>query len=406
MKSIQNFLDLYPKRNSRLVYSAGINCFFEFIYGFKKEGKKVTESERKQFEKLAEQYFSEGRDIPDDLLRFSAYLHTKPPKTAKSYMAGVKEYLGYNDVELTTRESKQIRLKLPRGGVRTVEKDMTPDVIKKVTGHMDIKGRALVLTLASSGMRIGEALQITLNDVDLKSNPPTITIRGEYTKTGEQRFTFINKEARESIDEWLKVRNTYIHNACNKTNGLVQGNYAKPKNKDDNRLFPFSEGVVSRFWDLALQRAVMYSVDNGTNRVQLHIHQLRKFFRSQLALGCPVDIVEGLMGHEGYLSEAYRRYTRVQMAEHYLKHEHLLYIHSPIDAQTVVELRSKVAELTTELHKMKKSNEELTSEVHDATKEITYTPDIIKTLMEENKRQKEEFELFKSEIIKRMSEKE
>jgi len=40
----------------------------------------------------------------------------------------------------------------------------------------------------------------------------------------------------------------------------------------------------------------------------------------------PVDIVEALMGHEGYLTEVYRRYTERQMTEYYLKGEHLLTI--------------------------------------------------------------------------------
>jgi len=45
----------------------------------------------------------------------------------------------------------------------------------------------------------------------------------------------------------------------------------------------------------------------------------------------------------------------------------------------------------------------LTSEVHDSHKEINDRPDVLKAVMDENKRLKEEFELFKLEIIKRMS---
>jgi hypothetical protein len=48
---------------------------------------------------------------------------------------------------------------------------------------------------------------------------------------------------------------------------------------------------------------------------------LRKFFSSQMRLVVPVDIVEGLMGHSGYLSDAYRRYTRKQVEEFYRKGE-------------------------------------------------------------------------------------
>jgi FtsZ-binding cell division protein ZapB len=66
------------------------------------------------------------------------------------------------------------------------------------------------------------------------------------------------------------------------------------------------------------------SNDKSTKRKTLRIHQMRKFFRTQL--GDKVDKVEALMGHEGYLTNAYRRYTNKQLAEYYLKNERLLYI--------------------------------------------------------------------------------
>ncbi|MCZ7401225.1 MAG: hypothetical protein O8C61_03285 [Candidatus Methanoperedens sp.] len=97
---------------------------------------------------------------------------------------------------------------------------------------------------------------------------------------------------------------------------------AKTKMVKDDRVFPFTQGTAEQMWNNALVNSGLLSVDKGTNRKQLRMHQLRKFFRSQLALGCPVDIVEALMGHEGYLTEAYRRYTKAQMAEYYQKNEH------------------------------------------------------------------------------------
>ena len=56
-----------------------------------------------------------------------------------------------------------------------------------------------------------------------------------------------------------------------------------------------------------------------------------------------MDVVEGLMGHEGYLTDAYRRYTQAQMAEYYLKHESLLHIHKSED---VAKIQTEVADLT------------------------------------------------------------
>ena len=54
-------------------------------------------------------------------------------------------------------------------------------------------------------MRIGEALQLELDDLNLNSYPAKIYIRGEYTKSGNPRIAFIFSEAKEAVEEWLKI---------------------------------------------------------------------------------------------------------------------------------------------------------------------------------------------------------
>lgn len=163
------------------------------MYNFKRSGRGATPDEVKRFEDYARQYFTEKRDQTDDVMRFAAHLHNKPPHTAKSYIIGIKEFLGYNGIEFTQRQLKAIRLKQPKGNSMTVEMDMDTATIRTIISHMDIKGRALSLTLASGGMRIGEALLLKLDedgkpskhsDVNLESNPPIITIRGKNNKGG------------------------------------------------------------------------------------------------------------------------------------------------------------------------------------------------------------------------------
>jgi len=163
--------------------------------------------------------------------------------------------------------------------------------------HMDLKGKALFLTLASSGMRIGESLSLTLNDIDLEHDPVSIQIRGENTKTGEQRFTFISSEAKEALIEWLKVRGAYMEQAHYKNAGFLACGFSgpRPNPEEDNRIFPFAMKTAQDTWRLAIKSAGLRERDPATGRYSLHIHQLRKFFRSQLALAVPVDIVEMLM---------------------------------------------------------------------------------------------------------------
>jgi len=44
-----------------------------------------------------------------------------------------------------------------------------------------------------------------------------------------------------------------------------------------------------------------FEYNNGLKRFAVHPHVLRKFFRTKMGSVIPVDVVEALMGHEGYL---------------------------------------------------------------------------------------------------------
>jgi len=359
MKSLNEFLALYSAKSTRNVYKAGITLFLETVYRVKRSEVDINS--------LSARYLTEDRDYMEDLLRFAVSLQDRPPITAKAYFAGVKEFLAANDIELTRRQIKTITNRLPKGNARTVERDMDVETLRKILAHMDIKGKALVMVLASSGMRIGEALQITLDDLDLGGDgrsPPMVRVRGEYTKTGMQRVTFLSREAREALSEWLKVRDSYLASAQHRNNGLVGRGIGKTKSLDDHRVFPFSMGVVDQMWTNALSKAGLLTRDSSTGRKQLRIHQLRKFFRSQLALKVPVDIVEYLMGHSGYLTDAYRRYTNRQLAEFYQKGEHLLYINIPQDIQKIQ------SEFREDLDKNRKIVEDLTVKNADLDKKV------------------------------------
>jgi integrase len=250
--------------------------------------------------------------------------------TARQTFIRVKEFFNYYNKELSSKELKFLRNKLPKGNARTMEKDRDIETIRTILQHLDVKGRALVLVLASSGMRMNEALSITLDDIDLSSKPACLAVRGATTKTGDTRITFISTEASQAVTEWLKVRANYIRSSANRNNGLVKsGRGAEKTSDDDGRLFPFSDQNASAIWDVALVKAGLLSRDKTTNRNQLHYHQFRKYFISQLSLVVSKEIAEMLAGHNGYLTGAYRRYTRKQLAEEYLKGEHVLTIQAP-----------------------------------------------------------------------------
>jgi len=328
-KTINEFLSYYANKSTKTVRRSGLLAFIEFVSGNKRTGlfirKDDFQNQIVEFEQYLKEYMSiENRDYNDDIIKFAVNMNSKkiPPHTAKSYLASVKEYFGQCDIEFSSKQLKDIRNKSPKGGSRTEEDDLTKDIIKQILQYTDVRGRALFLTLISTGARIGEVLQLNLNDLNIKDGKiisPTVLIRGQNTKTGEQRHTFLNKEAIKTIESYLQVREKLRETTLKRTTRSNSEEYK-------NRLFPFSTATALLIFSFALKTAGLEKFSSSVNRRTFHIHMFRKYFSSQLSVNCPREMVEEIMGHDGYLSSSYRRYTREQMYEYYQAAEHNLYI--------------------------------------------------------------------------------
>jgi integrase len=341
MMSIQDFIAELRTKSTKATYQAGIYAFLDWKYGKQRIGRCISKDEMPKYEGLASDYLSKKNNYAEDLRHYAASMQDIAPTTARARMSGIKEYLFFNDIEFSEKNKRQIKSRMPKGGARTVERDLDHNTLQIILNHSDVKGRALILTLASSGMRIGECLQLRVSDINFAVVPAEVNIRQEITKTRRTRVTFLSREAVAALREWLKVRAAYLGSAQNRNAGFIAQGIGSVKSASDPRLFPFDSHVAQQMWRTALKNAGLLSADESTRRQQLHYHQLRKFFRSQLALTCPVDIVEALMGHEGYLTAAYRRYTREQMAEYYLKSEGMVTLQIPSKEITRVETEIK-----------------------------------------------------------------
>ncbi|MCD6264078.1 tyrosine-type recombinase/integrase [Candidatus Bathyarchaeota archaeon] len=157
---------------------------------------------------------------------------------------------------------------------------------------------------------------------------------------GKPRIAFISREARDAVREWLRVRRQYLEAAAGKSH-----RYAK--SREDPRVFPFTDANARFMWRNSLKKAGLKEHDERTNRTTLHPHVLRKFFRSRMGAVIPVDVVEALMGHEGYLTEVYRRYSREELAQFYLKGEHTVLIFT--EAAEIGRLRREIEERNQQL---------------------------------------------------------
>ncbi|MEM3760224.1 MAG: tyrosine-type recombinase/integrase [Candidatus Bathyarchaeia archaeon] len=333
MSRVENFLKMFTSQNTVRAYSWSLTEFFKTVYG-ENEGK---------LEEHAERYFSEKRDYEQDIQRFLVAINGKPPKTVRLMLTAVKSFLIENDVELPAKFWRRLIKRVRGSRALTLDKVPSNVELRRIITHMPVHGKALFLTLASSGMRIGEALQLKPEDFEFDKEPVKVNIRGEYTKTGNSRIAFISKEAKEAIEEWLKVRSRYIEAAAGKSH-----KYGKPT--QDQRLFPFEANTAYAVWKNALRKSGYLKKDTQTNRHTIHPHVLRKFFRTKLGSVLPVDVVEALMGHEGYLTEVYRRYSHEDLAKFYMQGEAALTVFA--EAEEVAKLRVEIEERNKQLQQL------------------------------------------------------
>jgi integrase len=356
MTKLESFWDALGNKeeSTKSGYRSAILKFISFIY---------PDATKDTCEEYVEKYFSSDRNYFNDFKKFiQTNLADSPTLSALQKFNQVKNFFSLCDVNFTPKEVKLLKNQLPNGGIgdpETQEIDLDPETIRAILQHCDVKMKAIILCLASGGMRIGELLNVRCADLDLNSIPAVIQIRakhasGKKNKTSTQRYTFISSEAVSAIREWNKIRPAYLLEATK------MGKNFRTKeltvNPDDERLFPISDNSVNNAFKSAVIAVFgKNEVDPTTKRSVRHIHQFRKFFESQVETVTSRSIAEFLTGHKDGLSAHYRRYTTKQMAEYYIKSEHMLYIEAP------KELREATSSTKKEIAEMQKNAQKTTS---------------------------------------------
>jgi integrase len=349
---LRDFMDKYS-RGTSYVYRSGLLDFFDFINGTRIRGREATKGDMIKYEELAAGFIREKRNHAADLVRYTKHLREigVPPKTAHVRIVAVKEFLSRNGFELDKIAEKDVRRLQPKGGKRTDFEYIDRKILAEILHHVDSRGKALILVLASSGMRIGEALNLNWLDVkcpdrkDYPNKPASAFIRD--SKTGHSRTVFISREAEAALREWKKEYNAYLDWATKQSHNLGP---TKVKHDNGNKVFPFGITSTHALWDNALEASGYLNHDDQTKRVKMNIHRLRNFFSVQVASVAGQQVSEVLLGHTDRYGGAYSGQSLAGLEEAYLKAEPVL---------TIGATSMEIEKHTTEIAALKRENEEL-----------------------------------------------
>ena len=180
-----------------------------------------------------------GRMDKYDLLSgYKGHL-SREGKKANNLRALVKKarnFLESHGIEYSDRQFK-IRVKLPRGVRVRKSPAIKPAIREILMACPNIWLKTLLLFVAATGMRPIEALSIRHRDMDLESVPGIVTIRAEFTKMRDERYTFLTPEVVQQVKDLLAFKHRERTLACRKKDGKFYNVELKPKIRPDDLLF-------------------------------------------------------------------------------------------------------------------------------------------------------------------------
>jgi integrase/recombinase XerD len=239
-----------------------------FLDFYRKSGKSAIEKvERGDLEGFIEQEQDRGLRISTVRTRLAciiAFLH----------------FLMEQDIIPESVLKRGIKLKLPD----VLPRAMNPSDVRKLLLVMDdIRDRALFLLLLRTGIRIGEALGLKLNDLDIRGRKVHL-YEGEKNSMG--RVVYLSDDALFVIKLWLRRRD--------KSKEFVF--YGK---SHGHLCYSTGRGLFIKY----LKRA-------GLDQKGYTVHCLRHTFASELLnAGMRLECLQQLLGHQDI--EVTRRYARL-----------------------------------------------------------------------------------------------
>ena len=284
------------------------------------------------------------------------------------YIAGVKSYLEYNDVDISPNKFKKM-VTLPSKQKRNKQPIDAEDIRTILSSCTNVRLKALLFVLASSGMRVGEALSLRNSDVTFVESPTKIYIRAENTKTKQERDVYVSDEASRELKRFIDSRYDAKEEYRKYPNHLIFPKRSIKRETVNIRMLYVR--VHDQFTKL-LEKVDMDKRNDGQLRRKVTFHSLRTFVKSTIATHTNTDFSEFYLGH------SYSTYWNVkenEIKQLYLKcMKYLTFLDFSLVESIGKDFESKLEERDKEIDQMKiehkKELQELKQDMESRFKKI------------------------------------
>jgi len=290
--------------------------------------------------------------------------------TVRNYYKPVKLFLDMNEVTLPW---KKITRGLPRGRKFASDRAPTIDEIQKLMEYPDRRIKAIILTMCSSGIRLGAWDYLKWKHVAPIQQEEKIVAAKLLVYAGdeEEYFSFISPEAYYELKKWMAFRadsgeqitgDSWLMRDLWNVEKFARGMITAPKQLKSSGLKRLMERAL-------FAQGIRKTLPDGQRRHEFQAdHGFRKFFKTHTEQTMRPINIEILMNHSTGISDSYYRPNESALLEDYLKAIPDLTIskeyRTTLDAEKlrahgsgIEENRTEIEQLKEEIRRIKLRNE-------------------------------------------------
>lgn len=273
---------------------------------------------------------NDGEELEKQLLMFARYQKERvdkkeiSPLTVPNYFKAIKVFCQANRLSKNI-EWKNISKAMPRGLKASDDRAPTLEEIQKLLEFPDRRIKPLVLTLVSSGIRIGAFETLKWKHITpMYQKDSTEIIAAKiiaYPGDREQYYSFLTPEAYNALIEWMDYRSA-CSEIITKESFIMRDIWQMDDLEGAANPKPLNSFAITRLLNRAWQaQKVRIKLPQGEKRHEFKTaHGFRKYFKTQSEQArVPSIKIEMYMGHSLGVSDSYVRFTEDQMLEDYIQ---------------------------------------------------------------------------------------
>lgn len=314
------FRDALPNAITRKTYERRLGNFFKFL---EIDGESLEE----KGEVFAQNSKNNNSLVTSSILKYIRMQKARAEKgeisnsTLPNYYKPIKLFCEMNDININW---KKITRGIPKGKRYATDRIPTLKEIKQLLRYPDRRLKPAILTMMSSGIRVGAWDYLRWGDITPIEKDgrvlaaKIIVYRGEP----EEYFTFITPEAFESLNEYIEFRKNHREKITEKS-WVLRDEFDVAKSSRGIATIPkkLKSAGLKRLIERALwAQGLRTPLEKGEKRHAFKAdHGFRKYFKTMAEKHMKSLHVEMLMGHATGLADNYYRISEEDMISDYLK---------------------------------------------------------------------------------------